>query len=47
MRGLAEERSCGMLFDGRDMSKVLGMTGYLLSMAFILGIVMHGAPPPL
>jgi hypothetical protein len=33
-----------MLFDGRDMSKVLGMTGYLLSM---VGIVMNGAPPPL
>ena len=36
-----------MLFDGRDLSKFMGMTGYLLSMIFILRIVMHGAPPPL
>jgi hypothetical protein len=36
-----------MLFGRPDISKILGMTGCLLSMIFILGIVMHGAPPPL
>jgi hypothetical protein len=36
-----------MLFDRPDIIKILGMTGCLLSMTFILTIVMKGAPPPL
>jgi hypothetical protein len=36
-----------MLFDGPNVSKVLGTTSCLLSMMFIPGIIMHCAPPSL
>ena len=36
-----------MLFERSDVGKLVGMTGCLLSMLFILAIVIAGAPAPL
>ena len=36
-----------MFFERSEVEKLVGMTGYLLSMLFILTIVIRGAPAPL
>jgi hypothetical protein len=36
-----------MLFERPNISKILSMTGCLLSIMFILSIVMRGAPLPI
>ena len=36
-----------MLFERPEIGRLFGMTGYLLSMIFILTIIMMGAPAPL